>query len=56
MPKNWAPLEANPDVLNKYARGLGLPEAIAFTDILSTEDWALEMVATRLGNRRSQSE
>jgi ubiquitin carboxyl-terminal hydrolase L3 len=44
MPKTWAPLEANPDVLNKYCRGLGLPEQVAFTDILSTEDWALEMV------------
>jgi ubiquitin carboxyl-terminal hydrolase L3 len=31
-------------VINPYARGMGLPEGYEFVDVLSHEDWALEMV------------
>ena len=38
-------LESNPDVITQYAKKLGLDTSkIQFCDILSTEDWALEMV------------
>ncbi|EER18440.1 conserved hypothetical protein [Perkinsus marinus ATCC 50983] len=42
--KRWLPLEANPEVMTDYARSLGLPSFLHFTDVLSVEDWALEMV------------
>lgn len=43
--KQWFPLESNPEVMNKYASGLGLDTSIySFQDVLSTEDWALDMV------------
>lgn len=57
--KHWLPLEANPEVMTDYARSLGivpriclaviryclgLPSFLHFTDVLSVEDWALEMV------------
>ncbi|KAF4657862.1 hypothetical protein FOL47_008285 [Perkinsus chesapeaki] len=42
--KRWLPLEANPEVMTSYARGLGLPSFLHFTDVLSVEDWALDMV------------
>ena len=44
MTKSWLPLEANPDVLTEYSRKLGLPENLAFHDILGVEDWAIDMV------------
>jgi ubiquitin carboxyl-terminal hydrolase L3 len=45
MSKHWFPLESNPDVMNTYASKMGLnAAAYSFTDVLSTEDWALEMV------------
>ncbi|CAM9421544.1 unnamed protein product [Pylaiella littoralis] len=43
--KRWFPLESNPDVMNKYIAKMGWPaQAYRFTDVYSTEDWALAMV------------
>ncbi|CAM9127572.1 unnamed protein product [Ectocarpus sp. 8 AP-2014] len=43
--KRWFPLESNPDVMNKYIAKMGWPAgAYSFTDVYSTEDWALAMV------------
>lgn len=45
MTKNWFPLESNPDVMNTYMGRLGLNTVdYRFVDVLSTEDWALDMV------------
>jgi len=45
MPDIWTPLESNPDVITEYAASLGLDKNIlSFCDILSTEEWALDMV------------
>lgn len=39
------PLESNPDVINRYLEKLGFPVTLlAATDVMSTEEWALEMV------------
>eukprot|EP00298_Acanthocystis_sp_HF-20_P019033 c22245_g1_i1.p1 GENE.c22245_g1_i1~~c22245_g1_i1.p1 ORF type:complete len:241 (-),score=103.56 c22245_g1_i1:205-906(-) len=40
----WIPLESNPSVLNNYGTLMGLNPNFAFSDVLSTEDWALEMI------------
>jgi ubiquitin carboxyl-terminal hydrolase L3 len=43
--KQWFPLESNPEVMNDYVSKLGLDVTdCAFVDVMSTEDWALEMV------------
>ena len=42
--RNSAGIVQHREAPRRYCRGLGLPEHVAFTDILSTEDWALEMV------------
>lgn len=43
--KKWFPIESNPLVLNKYLERMGFPTAAyQFQDVLSTEEWALEMV------------
>lgn len=43
--KKWFPLESNPEVMTKYAEELGLDTSVfQFHDVLSTEDWALEMI------------
>lgn len=42
--KNWMPIESNPEVMTAYARQLGLPEEWAFYDLLSSEQWAIDMV------------
>ncbi|KAF1315963.1 Achain a, uridine phosphorylase, partial [Globisporangium splendens] len=45
--KRWFPLESNPAVMNTYVQQMGFPTAeFSFCDVLSTEDWALEMVPT----------
>ena len=37
--------ESNPDVMNSYIEKLGFPtDLLRWTDVFSTEDWALEMV------------
>lgn len=42
--KRWLPLEANPQIFNEYAQTLGMPSNLSFHDVLSKEDWALEML------------
>jgi ubiquitin carboxyl-terminal hydrolase L3 len=43
--KQWFPLESNPAIMTKYIQGLGVDTSVVgFHDVLSTEDWALEMV------------
>ena len=44
MPKTWAPLESNPDVVTSFAKKLGLDESLSYIDIYSTEEWALDMI------------
>eukprot|EP00349_Pseudokeronopsis_sp_Brazil_P007379 CAMPEP_0202964712 /NCGR_PEP_ID=MMETSP1396-20130829/8812_1 /ASSEMBLY_ACC=CAM_ASM_000872 /TAXON_ID= /ORGANISM="Pseudokeronopsis sp., Strain Brazil" /LENGTH=234 /DNA_ID=CAMNT_0049687039 /DNA_START=54 /DNA_END=758 /DNA_ORIENTATION=+ len=45
MSRTWFPLESNPDVMNSYMERLGFnSERYNFVDVLSTEDWALDMV------------
>lgn len=44
----WKPLEANPDVLERYVRELGGPDDIEFFDVLSTEEWAIQMLPTTI--------
>uniref|UniRef100_K3WN15 Ubiquitin carboxyl-terminal hydrolase n=1 Tax=Globisporangium ultimum (strain ATCC 200006 / CBS 805.95 / DAOM BR144) TaxID=431595 RepID=K3WN15_GLOUD len=45
--KRWFPLESNPAVMNTYVEQMGFPTAeFSFCDVLSIEDWALEMVPT----------
>jgi ubiquitin carboxyl-terminal hydrolase L3 len=42
--------ESNPELMNKYASSLGFPTAMYhFVDILSTDDWALDMVPRPVG-------
>jgi hypothetical protein len=39
------PIESNPDVINEYAAKMGFPtEQYKCYDLLSTEDWALDMI------------
>jgi len=43
--KKWFPLESNPTLLNQYISKLGFETTLhEFTDVLSTEQWALDMV------------
>lgn len=44
MPKKWLPLEANPEVMNTFARALGLSAAYAFHDVFGFEPELLEFV------------
>ena len=45
MTKTWLPLESNPDVMNDYVSKMGLDlSKIQFHDVMSTEEWALEMI------------
>lgn len=45
MSKHWFPLESNPSVMNTYVEKMGLDiSSYSFSDVFSTEDWALEMV------------
>ncbi|GAB9470330.1 hypothetical protein Gpo141_00007578 [Globisporangium polare] len=45
--KRWFPLESNPAVMNTYVQQMGFPtQHFSFCDVLSTEEWALEMVPT----------
>jgi len=44
-PKQGFPLESNPDVMQTYVQTLGVDMSILqFHDVLSTEEWALEMI------------
>ncbi|XP_074577871.1 ubiquitin carboxyl-terminal hydrolase 3-like [Curcuma longa] len=43
--KRWLPLEANPDVMNQFIWGLGVPEdEVEFNDVYGLEEELLEMV------------
>lgn len=43
--ENWMPLESNPEVINQFIAKMGLKtESFAFTEMMSTEEWALEMI------------
>ncbi|KAG0497408.1 hypothetical protein HPP92_002099 [Vanilla planifolia] len=43
--KRWLPLEANPDVMNQFIWGLGVPEGeVEFNDVYGMDDELLEMV------------
>ncbi|KAG6518858.1 hypothetical protein ZIOFF_022339 [Zingiber officinale] len=43
--KRWLPLEANPDVMNQFIWGLGVPEGeVEFNDVYGLEEELLEMV------------
>lgn len=42
--KSWLPIESNPGVMTRYAKKLGCGSALKFYDLLSTEEWALEMI------------
>jgi len=43
--KIWFPLESNPPLVNKYIQNLGFDTThYEFTDVYSTESWALEMI------------
>ncbi|KAL6903799.1 hypothetical protein ACP4OV_004612 [Aristida adscensionis] len=44
MGKRWLPLEANPDVMNQFMRGLGVPEDVGFCDVYGLDDELLAMV------------
>jgi ubiquitin carboxyl-terminal hydrolase L3 len=43
--KKWFPLESNPTLINDYIQKIGFDTSLyEFTDIFSTEDWALDMI------------
>ncbi|DAZ92542.1 TPA: hypothetical protein N0F65_012772 [Lagenidium giganteum] len=43
--KRWFPLESNPAVMNEFVAKMGFPtHQFSFCDVLSTEEWALDMV------------
>lgn len=43
--KRWLPLEANPDIMNQFLWGLGLPvEEAEFSDVYGLDEELLEMV------------
>jgi ubiquitin carboxyl-terminal hydrolase L3 len=45
MSKKWFPLESNPVVINSYLESMGLDtQFYSFQDVLSTEEWALDMI------------
>jgi len=41
---NWVPLESNPDMLNQFARGVGLPKEWEFVDVFGVEPDLLSML------------
>ncbi|PVH35673.1 hypothetical protein PAHAL_7G241100 [Panicum hallii] len=44
MVKRWLPLEANPDVMNQFMWGLGVPEDVGFCDVYGLDGEMLAMV------------
>nr|CAB3450554.1 unnamed protein product [Digitaria exilis] len=44
MGKRWIPLESNPDVMNQFMWGLGVPEEVQFCDVYGLDDELLAMV------------
>jgi len=41
---NWVPLESNPEMLNQFARGVGLPSGWEFVDVFGVDPELLAMV------------
>lgn len=41
---NWVPLESNPEMLNEFAKGVGLPQEWGFVDVFGVEPDLLAMV------------
>jgi hypothetical protein len=42
----WLPLESNPEVLNSYIANMGVEQGVfTFQDVLSTDEWATDMVS-----------
>lgn len=47
--KHWFPLESNPEVINKFVSEMGFNvQEYSFSDLYSTDDWALEIVPSPL--------
>ena len=47
--KHWFPLESNPEVINKFVSEMGYDTSeYSFSDLYSTDDWALAMVPSPL--------
>ena len=43
--ENWKPLESNPEVINTFIHKMGMStDNFLFQEILSTDDWALDMI------------
>ena len=38
MPKQWFPLESNPEIMNAYIYKMGIDPTVQFHDVLSTDD------------------
>jgi ubiquitin carboxyl-terminal hydrolase L3 len=41
---NWVPLESNPEMLNQFAHGVGLPSEFNFVDVYGVDEGLLMMV------------
>ena len=53
----WLPLESNPDVLNNYITNMGVEQGVfSFQDVLSTDDWATDMVSLADGDSRAEEQ
>ncbi|XP_006652603.1 ubiquitin carboxyl-terminal hydrolase 3-like [Oryza brachyantha] len=44
MGKRWLPLEANPEVMNQFMWGLGVPAEVGFCDVYGLDDEMLAIV------------
>eukprot|EP00244_Chara_vulgaris_P005258 TRINITY_DN20942_c0_g1_i1.p1 TRINITY_DN20942_c0_g1~~TRINITY_DN20942_c0_g1_i1.p1 ORF type:complete len:236 (+),score=59.12 TRINITY_DN20942_c0_g1_i1:213-920(+) len=42
--KRWLPLEANPEIMTEFSRGLGVPADVSFHDVYGFDDVLLDMV------------
>ena len=40
----WLPVESNPEVFNSFAAKMGFPQTLVWQDVMSLEDWGLEML------------
>merc|ERR1719191_2406474 len=41
---HWVPLESNPDVLNTFCKGVGMPNGWEWTDVFGVDEELLGMV------------
>lgn len=42
--KRWLPLESNPDIMNQFVQGLGVPPDVEFVDVYGLDNELLAMV------------